>query len=177
MAKKKDFLKSDPIGEMEALINSDFNTVIRKSHASLSTKTYSPVYTGFFASSWKVANTPIKATQKVEDFKPWADIAREGKKKRPTNPKITKGGRFPVKRTFDLKKSVFIGNRVKYANYALEGGKIQFFIQSRLAKIIRDNMKEKKGKLFLLGAANVDGKGTTGGFGNLAPGIGYSDVL
>ena len=38
-------------------------------------------------------------------------------------------------------------------------------------------MKEKKGKLFLLGAPNVDGKGTTGGFGNLAPGIGYSDVL
>ena len=169
---KKDFLKSDPIGDMQALINSDFNKVIRKSHASLSTKTYSPVYTGFFASSWKVANTPIKATQKVEDFKPWADIAREGKKKRPTNPKITKGGRFPVKRTFDLKKSVFIGNRVKYASYALEGGKIQFFIQSRLAKIIRDNMKEKKGKLFLLGA-----KEQTGGFGNLAPGIGYSDVL
>ena len=38
-------------------------------------------------------------------------------------------------------------------------------------------MKEKKGKLFLLGAPNVDDKGTTGGFGNLAPGIGYGDVL
>ena len=75
---------------------------------------------------------------------------------------------FPIKRVFDIKKSVFIGNRVKYASYALEGGKIQFFIQSRLAKIIRDNMKEKKGKLFLAGA-----KEQTGSF----PGIGYSDVL
>jgi len=171
----KDFLKSDPIGDMEALINSDFNTVIRKAHASLSTKTYSPVYTGFFASSWKVANSPIQATQKVENFKPWADIAKEGKKIKPTNPKVQK--RFPIKRVFDIKKSVYIGNRAKYAKYALEGGKIQYFVQGRLAKIIRDNMKEKKGKLFLLGAPNVDGKGTTGGFGNLAPGIGYSDVL
>ena len=100
---KKDFLKSDPIGDMQALINSDFNKVIRKSHASLSTKTYSPVYTGFFASSWKVANTPIKATQKVEDFKPWAEIKSQSKGKRPLNPKVTKGGRFPVKRTFDFK--------------------------------------------------------------------------
>lgn len=172
----KDFLKSDPIGDMEALINNDFNTVIRKAHASLSTKTYSPVYTGFFASSWKVANSPIQATQKVENFKPWADIAKQGKKKRPT-PKVKKGGRFPVKRTFNINKSVYIGNRAKYAKYALEGGKIQYFVQGRLANIIRDNMKEKKGKLFLLGAPNVDGKGTTGGFGNLAPGIGYSDVL
>jgi len=170
----KDFLKSDPIGDMEALINSDFNTVIRKAHASLSTKTYSPVYTGFFASSWKVANSPIQATQKVENFKPWADIAKEGKKKRPT-PKVQK--RFPIKRVFDINKSVYIGNRAKYAKYALEGGKIQYFVQGRLAKIIRDNMKEKKGKLFLLGAPNVEGKGTTGGFGNLAPSIGYSDVL
>ena len=152
------------------LLITDFNTVIRKAHASLSTKKYSPVYTGFFASSWKVANSPIQATQKVENFKPWADIAKEGKKTKPTNPKVQK--RFPIKRVFDIKKSVFIGNRVKYASYALEGGKIQFFIQSRLAKIIRDNMKEKKGKLFLLGA-----KEQTGGFGNLAPGIGYSDIL
>ena len=171
----KDFLKSDPIGDMEALINNDFNTVIRQAHASLSTKTYSPVYTGFFASSWKVANSPIQATQKVENFKPWADIAKQGKKTKPTNPKVQK--RFLIKRVFDIKKSVYIGNRARYDNYALDGGKIQYFVQGRLAKIIRDNMKEKKGKLFLLGAANVDGKGTTGGFGNLAPGIGYYDVL
>ena len=33
----KDFLKSDPIGDLKVLIESDFNTVIRKTHASLST--------------------------------------------------------------------------------------------------------------------------------------------
>ena len=62
----KDFLKSDPIADLEAQLNSDFNTVIRKAHKSLGTKTHSPVYTGFFASSWKVANTPPKV--KVKDL-------------------------------------------------------------------------------------------------------------
>ena len=28
----KDFLKSDPIGDLEAQLNSDFNTVIKKAH-------------------------------------------------------------------------------------------------------------------------------------------------
>ena len=172
----KDFLKSDPIGDTKALIESDFNTVIREIHSSLSTKTHSPVYTGFFASSWKVANTPPQATQEVKNYKPWSGFAEIGKKK-PYNPPNKVEARFPVKRVFSIKKSVYIGNKAKYAIYALEGGKIQNFVQGRLAKIIRDNMKEKKGKLFLLGAPNVYDKGTTGGFGNLAPGIGYSDVL
>ena len=39
----KDFLKSDPIGDLEAQLNSDFNTVIKKAHKSLGTKTHSPV--------------------------------------------------------------------------------------------------------------------------------------
>ena len=173
----KDFLKSDPIGDIEAQLNRDFNTVIKKAHKSLGTKTYSPVYTGFFASSWKVSNTPPKAKDDIKDFKPWANIklaSDEGGDKwkpagfRPPNPKIQP--RFKIKRTFNIKKSVFIGNTVKYASYALEGGKIQNFIQGRMGKIIKDNMKEKKGKLFLLGKE-------TSGFGSSLPGIGYTDVL
>ena len=173
----KDFLKSDPIADLEAQLNRDFNTVIRKAHRSLGTKTHSPVYTGFFASSWKVANTPPKAKDDILKFKPWSEIKRQSKGKRPSNPKVLKGGRFPVKTTFSIKKTVFIGNTVKYASYALEGGKIQNFVQGRMGQIIKENMKEKKGKLFLLGAPNVDDKGTTGGFGSIAPGIGYGDVL
>ena len=164
----KDFLKSDPIADLEAQLNSDFNTVIRKAHKSLGTKTHSPVYTGFFASSWKVANTPPKAKDDILKFKPWSEIKRQSKGKRPSNPKVQP--RFKVNKTFDIKKTVFIGNTVKYASYALEGGKIQNFIQGRMGQIIKENMKEKKGKLFLLGKE-------TGGFGNLAPGIGYGDVL
>ena len=164
----KDFLKSDPIADLEAQLNSDFNTVIRKAHKSLGTKTHSPVYTGFFASSWKVANTPPKAKDDILKFKPWSKIKRQSKGKRPSNPKVQP--RFKVNRTFDIKKTVFIGNTVKYASYALEGGKIQNFIQGRMGQIIKENMKEKKGKLFLLGKE-------TGGFGGLDSGIGYGDVL
>ena len=164
----KDFLKSDVVSDLEAQLNRDFNTVIKKAHKSLGTKTHSPVYTGFFASSWKVANTPIKATQKVENFKPWSEIKRQSKGKRPSNPKVQP--RFKVSRTFNIKKTVFIGNTVKYASYALEGGKIQNFVQGRMGQIIKENMKEKKGKLFLLGKE-------TGGFGGVSPGIGYGDVL
>lgn len=173
----KDFLKSDPIADLEAQLNSDFNTVIRKAHRSLGTKKHSPVYTGFFASSWKVANTPPKAKDDIKNFKPWSNIKLAFDKggnswksagSRPSNPKVQP--RFKVTRKFDIKKTVFIGNTVKYASYALEGGKIQNFIQGRMGQIIKENMKEKKGKLFLLGRE-------TGGFGGLDSGIGYGDVL
>ena len=164
----KDFLKSDPVADLEAQLNRDFNTVIRKAHKSLGTKTHSPVYTGFFASSWKVANTPPKAKDDILKFKPWSEIKRQSKGKRPSNPKVEP--RFKVSRTFNIKKTVFIGNTVKYASYALEGGKIQNFVQGRMGQIIKENMKEKKGKLFLLGKE-------TGGFGGVTPGIGYGDVL
>ena len=164
----KDFLKSDIVGDLEAQLNRDFNTVIRKAHRSLGTKKHSPVYTGFFASSWKVANTPPKAKDDILKFKPWSEIKRQSKGKRPSNPKVQP--RFKVIRTFNIKKTVFIGNTVKYAAYALEGGKIQNFVQGRMGQIIKENMKEKKGKLFLLGKE-------TGGFGGVTPGIGYGDVL
>ena len=171
----KDFLKSDIVGDLEAQLNRDFNTVIRKAHKSLGTKTHSPVRTGFFASSWKVANTPPKAKDDILKFNPWAEMKRKEslaffKKDRgfKHSPKIQP--RFKVTRTFNIKKTVFIGNTVKYASYALEGGKIQNFVQGRMGQIIKENMKEKKGKLFLLGRE-------TGGFGGLDSGIGYGDVL
>ena len=34
-----------------------------------------------------------------------------------------------MKKPLTIKRSVFIGNRAKYAAYALEGGKVQFFVQ------------------------------------------------
>ena len=37
MAKRKDLLKSDPMGDLQAQLNSDFNAVITKTHKSLST--------------------------------------------------------------------------------------------------------------------------------------------
>ena len=157
MARKKNLLRSDPVADITAQINADFNTVINKTHKSLSTKTHSPVWTGFFASSWKVQTTGIRAKDDIRKFKPWSNINKASKKviagkwisERPGNPTIRI--RYPNRRRFTIKNTVFIGNRAKHAAYALEGGKIQNFIQGRMAKIIRDNMKEKKtkGRIFL----------------------------
>tara|TARA_R100000231_G_scaffold71433_1_gene56482 strand:+ start:388 stop:879 length:492 start_codon:yes stop_codon:yes gene_type:complete len=140
----KDFLKEDPIKDLNAQLNADFNKLVRKVHRSLSTKKRSPVYTGFFASSWKAQTMGVKAKDDVYKFQPWANLAREGKKKKPT-PKIQP--RFKVDKTFNYKRPVFIGNRAKYAAYALEGGKVQYFIQGELGKLIKETMKE--GKLFI----------------------------
>ena len=140
----KDFLKEDPIKDLNAQLNADFNKLVRKVHRSLSTKKRSPVYTGFFASSWKAQTMGVKAKDDVYKFQPWANLAREGKNKKPT-PKIQP--RFKVDKTFNYKRPVFIGNRAKYAAYALEGGKVQYFIQGELGKLIKETMKE--GKLFV----------------------------
>ena len=140
----KDFLKEDPIKDLESQLNADFNKLVRKVHRSLSTKKRSPVYTGFFASSWKAQTMGVKAKDDVYKFQPWGNLAREGKNKKPT-PKIQP--RFKVDKTFNYKRSVFIGNRAKYAAYALEGGKVQYFIQGELGKLIKETMKE--GRLFI----------------------------
>lgn len=140
----KDFLKEDPIKDLESQLNADFNKLVRKVHRSLSTKKRSPVYTGFFASSWKAQTMGVKAKDDVYKFQPWANLAREGKKKKPT-PKIQP--RFKVDKTFNYKRPVFIGNKAKYAAYALEGGKVQYFIQGELGKLIKETMKE--GRLFI----------------------------
>ena len=141
----KDFLKEDPMKDLESQLNADFNKLIKKVHKGLSTKKRSQVYTGFFASSWKVQTMGVKAKDDVYKFKPWADLARQGKKKRPT-PKVQP--RFKVEKTFNYKRPVFIGNRAKYAGYALEGGKVQYFVQGELGRLIKETMKEK-GKIFI----------------------------
>ena len=150
----KDFLKEDPIKDLDAQLNADFNKLVRKVHRSLSTKKRSPVYTGFFASSWKAQTMGVKAKDDIKNFKPWSNIKLAFDKggdnwkkagSKPSNPKIQP--RFKVDKTFNYKRPVFIGNRAKYAAYALEGGKVQYFIQGELGKLIKETMKE--GKLFI----------------------------
>ena len=177
MARQKDFRKSDPVADMTAQINADFNSVIRKTHKSLSTKQHSPVWTGFFASSWKVQTTGVKAKDDIRKFSPWSNIKKSSTNSingkwvstRPSNPTIRI--RYPVNRTFNIKRPVFIGNRAIHAAYALEGGKIQNFIQGRLGKIIKDTMKEKrtKGKIFLQSRQ-------TPGFGRSGPQAGSTEL-
>ena len=169
---RKPLAKSNPVGDVEAKINADFNQLIKKIHKQLSTKKRSPVYTGFFASSWKVQTMGVKAVDKVEDFQPWSSIKKAKKdswnkdsvKTKNTTYKIQP--RFPVTKTFNFKRPVFIGNRAKYAAYALERGKVQVFIQGELGKLIKETMKE--GKLFVASRKMQD-------FGSSKGGVGYTE--
>ena len=159
--------------DLDMKISKDFNALIRKVHTQLSTKKRSPVYTGLFASSWKVQSSAIKATDKIEKFKPWSGIKKQATTTffagtggdKPLNPVVQP--RFPVKRAFNYKRSVFIGNKAEYAVYALEGGKVQSFIQGSLGKMIKETMSDK-GKLFVGGS-------TTGGFGSSQGGVKYTE--
>ena len=159
--------------DLDMKISKDFNALIRKVHTQLSTKKRSPVYTGFFASSWKVQSSAIRATDKVKNFKPWSGIKKQATTTffagtggdKPLNPIVQP--RFPVKRAFNYKRSVFIGNKAEYAVYALEGGKVQSFIQGSLGKMIKETMSDK-GRLFVGGS-------TTGGFGSSQGGVKYTE--
>ena len=159
--------------DLDMKISKDFNALIRKVHTQLSTKKGSPVYTGFFASSWKVQSSAIRATDKVKNFKPWSGIKKQATTTffagtggdKPLNPVVQP--RFPVKRAFNYKRSVFIGNKAEYAVYALEGGKVQSFIQGSLGKMIKETMSDK-GRLFVGGS-------TTGGFGSSQGGVKYTE--
>jgi len=166
--------------DLDKKISRDFNNLIKDVHAKLSTKKRSPVWTGFFASSWEASTSAIQPEEIAENFEPWKSIKFErtvdyftrkkagppyAKQKRPKNPKIEP--RFPVKRAFNYKKAVFIGNRAKYSVYALEGGKVQSFIQGSLGKMIKENMSDK-GRLFI-------GGGVSEGFGSSEPSVKYTE--
>ena len=176
MAKRRPLQKSDPVGTLEGQLNQDFNDLIRDIHKNLSTKKHSPVYTGFFASSWKVQTMAINPTEEAENHQPWKGIKREAseyffKNKRAMPRNLVKNKikiRYPIKKTFNFKKPVFIGNRARYAAYALENPKVATFIQGSLGKLIKQNMKEKKGKLFL--AQDI-----SGGFGTSKDGVQYGE--
>ena len=166
--------------DLDKKISRDFNRLIKDVHAKLSTEEMSPVWTGFFASSWEASTSAIQPTEKAENFQPWKSIKYERsldyftrkkagppftKQTPPENPEIKR--RFPVKRVFNYKKAVFIGNRAKYSVYALEGGKVQSFIQGSLGKMIKENMSDK-GRLFI-------GGGVTEGFGSSEPSVKYTE--
>ena len=167
--------------DLDKQISAGFNNVIKQAHFELSNKESTapdpmPVWTGFFASSWKAQNSPVTANHKVENFQPWAAIKRERSinffEKRKAGPPFTPQEppanptvqiRFPVgdgKRVFNYRKSVWIGNKAVYSQYVLESGKIQTFIVDDLAKIIKENMTEK-GKIFIGGKVSEKFGGTS----------------
>ena len=154
--------------DLDTQISVDFNELLRKVHFGLSNNLKKrtdtmPVWTGFFASSWKVQASAVIPKDKVENFRPWSAIKRERsldffarrkagppfkKQTRPKNPEVSQ--RFPIgegNRIFNYKRPVYIGNRAIYSLYVIESGKIQSYVQGTMAKLIRETMTDK-GKIY-----------------------------
>ena len=161
------FLKDLP-RDLDRKISRDFNNIIKDVHSELTSEQNMPVWTGFFASSWKASNTPVQPDQDVMSHQPWASIKQEVFKGfkltkqsiRPENPVVQP--RFPVgegERIFNYRKGVFIGNRANYSEYVLESGEIQNFVQGQLGRLIKENMSDK-GKIFIGGKVSDKTSGT-----------------
>lgn len=159
--------------EVEAHLQQSYNRLIATIMRRLATKKRSPVYTGFFASSWKAHTSPIVADDKVEDFAPWSGI-RKRKRQDPTNKEYKIDPRFyPPDKAYSYKRRVYIGNTAEYSIYALESGKVQQFVQGpEMKKLVDEAFKERTPKI------SVGGRQGIGTFGTQAGKIytGYSEL-
>ena len=155
--------------DLNKKISRDFNNLVKDVHSELTSEQNMPVWTGFFASSWKASNTPVSATHDIMDYQPWASIKQEvfegfkltRESRKPDAPVVEP--RFPVgegERIFSYRKGVFIGNKANYSQYVLESGEIQTFVQGQLGRLIRENMSDK-GKIFIGGKVSDKRAGTT----------------
>ena len=157
----------------EAYLQQSYNRLIATIMRRLATKKRSPVYTGFFASSWKAHTSPIVADDKVEEFAPWSEI-RKRKRQDPANKEYKIDPRFyPPDKSYSYKRRVYIGNTAEYSIYALESGKVQQFVQGpEMKKLVEEAFKERTPKI------SVGGRQGIGTFGTQAGKIytGYSEL-
>lgn len=157
----------------EAYLQESYNRLIATIMRRLATKKRSPVYTGFFASSWKAHTSPIVAEDKVEEFAPWSGI-RKRKRQDPTSKEYKIDPRFyPPDKSYSYKRRVYIGNTAEYSIYALESGKVQQFVQGpEMKKLVEEAFKERTPKI------SVGGRQGIGTFGTQAGKIytGYSEL-
>jgi hypothetical protein len=146
--------------DLEAHMQESFNRLTREIMRKLATKKRSPVYTGFFASSWQASRSKIQPIDELEE--PWLGIKKKKDADRSSKEYRIDPRFYPPDQEFNYKRRVFIGNTVKYAVWALEDGRVQRFVQSpEMAKLIRDNFKERRRALI-----SVAGKGGVGKFGS-----------
>tara|TARA_R100001086_G_scaffold33139_2_gene15050 strand:- start:297 stop:860 length:564 start_codon:yes stop_codon:yes gene_type:complete len=165
----RDFLKANPAKELEAQINADLNIFVREALTKLSRKSnpYSPIDTGFFASSWTVGRSRPLPQDARESFAPWNSI--KPKRDGTTSPQSRVEPRFidNINYNFKIFERFYIGNRAKYSAYALASSRnhiVRYFKQDfkfDMDRIFRD----KKSKI---GLALEPFKGGQGGIGQFA---------
>ncbi len=103
----------------------------------------SPVRTGFFASSWKAQTERVQAKDKIENFKPWSEKAKQ--KKDEIQPVIRP--RFKAQSGLKLQDTVYVGSSVEYAESAIEFGQVQNYVQGQGIKaLLKKSFSEKGGR-------------------------------
>ena len=121
----------------------DLNEFVREVLSDLSTETNSPVDTGFFASSWTASTQRPRADQPREDYAPWKNLKADRKGGRAVGYTIEPRFIDNIKYNFKPFSTVFIGNRAKYAAFALEEGTVQSYVQGKLKNKVQQKFKEK----------------------------------
>ena len=102
----------------------------------------SPVRTGFFASNWKAQTKRVQAEDRIQDFKPWSEKAKEQGKIQP----VIKP-RFEAQANLKLRNTVYVGSSVEYAERAIEFGQVQNYVQGQGIKaLLKKNFSEKGGR-------------------------------
>ena len=138
--------------DLNGNLQNDFNTFIRAALFDLSNQSatkYSPVDTGFFASSWIASTQRPRPDQSRKEFAPWSNIkpSRDGTEA----PGAVVEPRFLDTLSFNFKpfSKVFIGNRSQYAARALASpnSEIPIYVQNIIGKRINEIFKEKKPKI------------------------------
>ena len=150
--------------DLNANLERDFNRFIRIALTDLSTEENSPVDTGFFASSWTASTQRPSPDQPREDHAPWSNLKPNRKGGRAVGFTIQPRFINDIKYNFKPFSTVFIGNRAKYAAFALEEGSVQNYVQGQLGAIIRDTFREKP----KVQIATKGFKGGQGGIGQFA---------
>jgi hypothetical protein len=147
----KALTKKNLMDELESELTVCFNNLanaVVKDLTSDSTKGgYSPVLTGFVASSWKASSSPVSYNENVYGYSPWNALKIKAIKKQPFTPKIEQRHQIPK---FTLKQTMYIANTANYIPYAFASGKnkVPHYIHGgALAKTVDRIFTDKKGAL------------------------------
>ena len=147
----KALTKKNLMDELESELTVCFNNLanaVVKDLTSDSTKGgYSPVLTGFVASSWKASPSPINYNDSALNYSPWNTLKFKAKAKQPFTPRIEQRHQIPK---FTLKQTMYIANTANYIPYAFASGKnkVPHYIHGgALAKTVDRIFTDKKGAL------------------------------
>ena len=121
----------------------DLNRFVRETLSDLSKRENSPVDTGFFASSWTASTQRPRPDQLREDYSPWSNLKPNRKGGEAIGSTIEPRFIDDLNYNFKPFSTVFIGNRAKYAAFALEEGSVQRYVQGTLGSKVKEIFREK----------------------------------